>query len=152
MMRNVLVWGALTFLTIAPIAGCDSNASGPAPIVGTYTLRFLNGSALPLTIPATYYDFLNEGVPEVTYNSGNIVLETGNKFTTTSNYSVTVPGQERVATNLSCEGTFTQKDSIIAFSEFSSGNGCGAVFMGNWNGGNILRATKSFRYDGVYEK
>jgi hypothetical protein len=62
-----MVRGALGLLLVAAVGCFDDSITGSSTVTGTYTLRTVNGSPVPYTVPAS-----GPGVTEIV--SGSIVL------------------------------------------------------------------------------
>lgn len=135
----------LTLIFAFFVAACSSSDStGPRDsIEGTYTLKTVNGSTLPITITDAGSTFR--------VNSGSLTINTGNTFSDVTNISVQSGGQT-VTVNSTCTGTFTQNGNSVAFDEATSNDpNCGGTFTGSWSG-NTMTVAFDANLIGVFQK
>lgn len=95
---------------LVSIAAC-SDSSGPEPITGTYTLRTVNGTALPYLAASETSGGVTTRV-EVT--AGNVVLNADLSFTSSITLRQTV-GSTVTTTASTTVGTYTIAGSQITF-------------------------------------
>ena len=139
-------WRALALTAVVLAAsGCGGDSStAPQTLAGTYTLRTVNGTAVPATF--------TEAGGSLRINSGNIVINSGSTFSRTANYTTTVSGQSNT-TNSVCTGTYTQNGNSVSFDEATSSNpDCGGVYNGTWTNGNTLTVAFDATFQAVFQK
>jgi hypothetical protein len=125
--------------------GGDKSTGTKASLPGTYTMKTVNGS----TLPVTYYQDASEK-DEIT--SGNLVINSNNTFSETASFRVTLSGQTSTSSS-TCTGTFTQNGNSITFTEaVSSNEDCGGSYVGSWSNGNTLTVAFDAGIQVVYRK
>lgn len=116
-------WFAILLLALTASCG-DNNSTNPATasVAGTYTLRTINGTALPFTL-------FGSGANKVEITSDVVVLNEGGTWTETGNVRTTTNGQ---ATNESStdSGTYTRNGTAITLTSAASGSLSGTVSNG----------------------
>ena len=133
---------AAATLSLAACRGTDS--SGPVTIEGIFTLKSVNGSPLPFII--------NDPAGIFQVNFGDITITSGNTFSSTINFTVTIAGQA-TTTNSVCTGTFTQNGNRITFIEAASSNAdCGGGYIGSLSNGTTLTIAYDATLQAVYQK
>lgn len=120
--------------------GGDS-ATGPSTIAGTYSLRTLNGSSLPLLIS------LN-GADRYELTDDILVLTTDSSFTQTTHYRTTTAGQVTTPTTVK-SGIFSVSGTQVTF-----GNAAAGGSTGTWSGNTItvVQQTLYQTSTGVYAR
>lgn len=124
--KLALLAGTLVFTT----ACGDSSGPGQGSIHGAYTLVSFNGSALPAS-------YVQEGVT-VRFNSGSLTLNSGNTFSTVSDLTVLVPGQQPFQTGGRCSGTFTQNGMSVLFRTTATSDCEASTDTGSWDGADTI--------------
>lgn len=137
----------LTLVTVAVFSAC-SDSSGPngGGVVGSYALITINGLGLPVVI---YSDQL------VTYqiNSGDLILNSNNTFSTTGSYTETLTGAQPTTVTDTCTGTYTVSGNTVTFNEATSTTGtCGGVYNATWDGSNSLTVAFDVTVQAVFQK
>ncbi len=98
---------AAIFLAAFVACGGDSSTNPSESIAGTYTLRTVNGSALPFTFYSDATTKVEVTDDAITINEGGTFTETGHTRTTTSG---------RVTTESIVDaGTYTRNGTAITF-------------------------------------
>ena len=118
---------SILFILVA--AGCGGDKStAPKRLEGTYTLRALGGSSLPVTV---IDDPANSFKGEIV--GGSITLNSGGTFSAPWSFRLTDHG---VVNNYSetCTGTFTRTGNHVVMVETDNGSFCGGDFDGDWDG------------------
>jgi len=118
-----------SILLILVAAGCGSDKStAPKRLEGTYTMRTISGSNLPVVI----YDDPSTGEhAEIT--AGSITLSNGGTFTAPWSFRVTENGSTGPYSE-TCTGTFTRTGNHIVMDEADNGGFCGGQYDGDWDG------------------
>lgn len=140
------VWRALALTAVVFAASSCGGDSSTAPqrLAGTYTLRTVNGTAVPATF--------TEVRSSLRINSGSIVINSGSTFSRTANYTTTLSGQS-TTTNDVCAGTYTQNGNSISFDQPTSSNpNCGGAYNGTWTSGNTLTVRFDASNQAVFQK
>jgi hypothetical protein len=136
-MRKLLI----TLALIGGIACGGETATGPSTIAGTYSLRTLNGSSLPLLIS------LN-GADTYELTDDILVLTTDSTFTQTSHFRATTAGQITTPTTIK-SGVFSLSGTQVTFGSAAAGGS-----TGTWSG-NTLTVVQQTLYQtstGVYAR
>ena len=134
-------------LALALIACGDSTGPGGsnANVTGTYALRTINGTSVPVTlvqIPGYSLRIL----------SATLTLNAPNTFSTIGTYQET-EGAVTVTVSETCTGTYTLNGTSIAFSEaFSNNTDCGGNYNGNWDGSRKVTVALDATVQAVFEK
>lgn len=137
-------------LTLALTAfACSGDSTGPggssASVTGTYTLRTVNGSPVPVTVAQLPGYTLRVTAATLTLNSPNTFSSTGTYQETTGSQTVTV--------TQTCTGTYTVNGTSVAFAEASSANtDCGGDYNGTWDGAKRLTVAYDATLQAVFEK
>jgi hypothetical protein len=77
-------------LSMTALSGCDDSITGSSTVVGSYTLRTVNGSALPVTVVS--------GTTTTVYEDGVISLYQGATYAESGRTRVTVNGTTTTVT------------------------------------------------------
>lgn len=104
-IRNLL----LTACSVALLAGCDSDSTGPtAQVEGTYTLTTVGGQSLPFTIQEVDAD------NRIDVLAGVIVLDDDGTFTDETDLNVVVDGVASTEP-VDAAGTYVVSGTTITF-------------------------------------
>ena len=118
-----------SILLILVAAGCGGDKStAPKRLEGTYTLRSLDGTNVPVTVVD---DPANNFKGEIL--GGSMTLSSGGTFSAPWSFRITDNG---VVDNYSetCEGTFTRTGNHVVMQETDNGSFCGGEYDGDWDG------------------
>lgn len=119
-------------LLLGACGGSDSTAVN-TDARGTYTMRTLNGSPVPLTAPNDATD----PTSTITIEGGSFVIISDKDFTETISYHFSQGGQTQPTTTSVCAGTYLQSGATFTFMEADSTDpNCGTGYTGSWNGSN----------------
>lgn len=140
---------AVGMVLTAMACGGSDGPSGPesasATLTGTYTLKTVNGSQIPMTLVS---------VPgySVRINSSSLVMNSNNTFTGASNYTETESGVTATYSE-SCSGTFSRNGNSVAFTEAAAANTeCGGSYTGTWDGAAKVTIAFDATVQAVFEK
>ena len=118
-----------SLLLVVAAAGCGSDKStAPKRLEGTYTLRTVNGSNLPVVL---YDDPANGQHADLI--SGSMTMTSSNTFTAPWSFRITDNGTTGNYSE-TCTGTFTRTGNHIVMDEVDNGSFCGGQFDGDWDG------------------
>jgi hypothetical protein len=116
---------SLVAVAIAMVA-CSSDSSTTTTVVGTYTLKTVDGVVLPAPLKDEFQDVLG------TYTSGTATLTTAGAYTESKSYTFT-NGLTGVS---SSSGTYVVSGSTITFTVST-----GALNTATFTGGNTISIT-----------
>jgi len=111
-------------------AACSDSSGPEATMVGTYTLTTIDGATLPVTIA-------DQGIT-VKVSGGNITLNSSNRFTRVTTFTVTGPTQSPVQ-SVTCEGTYLRiLNTGVVFKTENSSDCAASSLNGSWDIGHTL--------------
>lgn len=128
---------------------CSGDSTGPGgsgnSVTGTYTLRTINGTAVPVVLAQVPGYSLRIMSATLTLNSPNTFSSVGTYQETTGSTTVTV--------SQTCTGTYTLTGTSIAFAEaFSANTDCGGDYNGSWDGSRKVTVALDATVQAVFEK
>lgn len=141
-MRVRFLLSVLPLVLFAAGCGGDSSTSPSANVSGTYSLKSVNGTAVPTTI-------VDQGIT-TKINSGTLTVNSGGTYSNTINFTQTVSGQQ-TTTNLTCNGSYTQNGNSLSFTESNTAD-CGGTYNGSFANGNTLTLAYDATTQAVYQK
>jgi hypothetical protein len=123
---------ALSLLASTACSG-DNGGTDPGDIFGTYTLRTVNGSAVPVTAVDTVEDLGDGETVHIVVRivSGSLTLNSNNTYRAQLDMETTVDGEPMdLFSDLDVEGTFAVSGSVITFDPGDEDSGT-ATISGN---------------------
>lgn len=142
-MRTTIRRTLLSWAILCAAVACGSDSTSPPPVdlslVGTYTLRTVNGSGLPFVI-------LQSGQTSVSVTEGRITIADGGSWSETANLRTTANGQvsnQAYADN----GTWLRSGNGIALSSAPNRN---TAYSGTFTSNQLILNDGTF--NSVYQR
>jgi hypothetical protein len=151
-MESAMLFNRMRFAAVAlglTTFACSGDSTGPGgsgnSVTGTYTLRTINGTPLPVVLAQAPGYLLR-------ITSATLTLNSPNTFSTVGTYQETT-GSTTVTVTDTCTGTYTLTGTSIAFSEaFSPNTDCGGNYNGSWDGLRKITVALDATVQAVFEK
>lgn len=148
-MTRKLLRHLATLLSLTLVLACGGDSSGPggssASVNGTYTLKTVNGAAMPVTL-ATAPGY------SLRITSASFTVNANNTFSNTATFQET-QGSATVSETETCSGTYTKNGNSLTFTESSAANSdCGGTYNGTWDGSNTLTVALDATVQAVFQR
>ena len=142
-MHTRSIAAVVALVALGACGGGDKSTGPSGTIAGTYSLKTVNGAALPAVV-------VQIGADKLEVTSGSVTMNSDNTFNGVTAFRETSSGVVDESSAV-CSGTYSRSGSNVTFTETETED-CGGSYPGTWSNGNTLTVTFAPGIQAVFRK